>query len=133
MRTIFLIMIGGAVGTLLRYLISVGMKESLGSGFPFGTMAVNITGCLAIGVLGYMFAFRPGWQSDEMQPYRLAIMIGLLGGFTTFSSFGYETFQLLKDQQITKVVLNVAISNCLGLLAVWAGYTFADKMLFGQG
>jgi len=133
MRTILFIMIGGAVGTLLRYLVTIGMKHSLGAGFPFGTMTVNVIGCLLIGALGYMFAFHPAWQKEELSVYRLAIMFGLLGGFTTFSSFGYDTFALFKDKQVTKAVINIAISNGVGLLAVWVGYTFAQKWISGQG
>lgn len=124
-----LIMLGGAAGTLLRYLITEGMRITLGGGFPYGTLTVNVVGCLLIGVLGFLFTMHPPVRDHVPEAYRLAMMFGVLGGFTTFSSFGYDTLKLLQDGGggAVKAALNVVLSNGLGLLAVWAGYRAAAQ------
>ena len=118
---ILLIGTGGFTGAVLRYLASGLMHRLLtnGSIFPYGTFFVNITGCLAIGVLsGFAdsrLLFSPG--------IRLFIFIGLLGGFTTFSTFGIESFYLIQEKQFLLFGLNIVGQVILGLLAVWLGYT----------
>jgi CrcB protein len=110
---------GGALGSILRYLTGVFVHLTLGvSGFPLGTMLVNIIGCGAIGVLGAMFetrdAFGPGM--------RVFLLVGVLGGFTTFSSFAYETLVLVRDGAVLRAALNVVAQTTLGLLAAGAGW-----------
>jgi CrcB protein len=112
---------GGALGSVLRYLVA-GWGQRLTPGvFPLGTLLVNVTGCLLIGYLGTLFA-GPAVVREE---YRLALLIGLLGGFTTFSTFGYETWALLSDREWGLAGANVLLSNVLGLGAVWLGHRLA--------
>ncbi len=109
---------GGFLGSIARYLVG-GAVHQLASGpvFPYGTLVVNLTGCLAIGVLGALAEAR-GILSPEA---RVFLLIGILGGFTTFSSFGYETLQLLRDGEAFPALANVLLQVVLGLGAVWAG------------
>ena len=109
---------GGSVGSLLRYLVS-GWAQAWGNQiFPYGTLIVNLAGCLLMGfcastLLG-VYAIR--------EEYRAGIMIGVLGGFTTFSAFGWETFSMINEREFFNAGLNIAGNNILGLGAVWLGY-----------
>ncbi len=115
----------GGVGVLARYLIS-GWMQRFGSGvFPWGTLTVNVSGCLLIGVLSAFFA-GPQLVREE---YRVALLVGLLGGLTTFSSFGWETMALLNDGQLARAGLNVMLNNGAGLTAVWLGYRLTERMV----
>ena len=110
---------GGFIGSVLRYLASGWMHHIFKTdSFPVGTAMVNITGCLAIGLLG-------GW-TEHLQTFsphtRLFLFIGLLGGFTTFSSFGYETMALLRDEELFLAFVNVAMHLLLGFAAVLIGF-----------
>ena len=129
--TLLLILIAGGVGSLLRYLLTVAMMRWLAGGFPYGTLAVNVIGCLAIGALGCLFKLHPTVKHAVPEPYQLALIFGLLGGFTTFSSFGYDTLKLIQDQRFALAGTNIVVSNVLGLLAVWVGYALASKMTGG--
>ncbi len=123
MAKLLLIAAGGAAGAVLRYL-GAGWGQSLTTGpFPLGTLLVNILGCLLIGFLGAAFA-GPILVREE---YRLALLVGFLGGFTTFSTFGWETFLLLNDGQKWRALLNLLASNVLGVAAVWIGYRMAQR------
>ena len=116
-KTIF-IALAGLVGTLLRYWLSGFMARQYGETFPWGTMAVNLIGCLAIGAVFFLTEER-----FLVSPtVRTVILIGLLGGFTTFSSYGLQTFTLLRNGEFGLAILNVTASNILGLLMVWVGY-----------
>ncbi|HXH28122.1 MAG TPA: fluoride efflux transporter CrcB [Candidatus Polarisedimenticolia bacterium] len=109
---------GGAIGSMARYLLSGAVHRLLDRTlFPAGTLAVNVAGCLLIGFLGGLAETRGVLTAET----RLLLMIGCLGGFTTFSSFGYETFQLARDGQATLAAMNVGLQIGLGLLAVWGG------------
>lgn len=126
MQKLLLIAAGGAVGSVVRYALA-GWVQKLGSGaFPVGTLVVNLSGCLAIGFLG-MVLTGPWLVREE---YRVAILIGILGGYTTFSAFGRETYLLVADGQWTPAIMNVVLSNGLGLIAVWFGHRMGQK-LFG--
>ncbi len=126
MQKLLMIAVGGALGSVLRYALG-GWVQKLGNGpFPVGTLVVNITGCLAIGFLG-MVLTGPWLVREE---YRVAILVGILGGYTTFSSFGRETFLLAADGQWTPAILNIVLSNGLGLAAAWFGHRMGQK-LFG--
>jgi fluoride exporter len=118
MQNIVFIGLAGLIGTLLRYWISTVVDARSQSMFPYGTLTVNLLGSFAIGFLFFAFAdeflTRPG--------LRAALFIGLLGGFTTFSSFGIQTFTLLQNGQILRAGIYVLISNAGGLALVWAGY-----------
>lgn len=125
MGKLLLIFIGSGIGGVVRYALS-GWTQKLGNGnFPLGTMVVNASGCLLIGFLSAAFAGR--WLVRE--EYRLALLIGLLGGYTTFSTFGLETFALLNEGQYFSAMLNVMLSVTIGLAAVWCGYRLAETWL----
>jgi CrcB protein len=124
MRTLFWIACGGGAGALLRYLVSLGCQRLAGGVFPVGTLAVNVIGCLLIGFLGALLS-GPLLVRDEL---RLGLLVGLLGGFTTFSSFGWETISLLNDGEWSRAAVNVVGSNVLGLAAVWIGYRVAQQL-----
>lgn len=122
MRILLLIAAGGALGAVLRYLVS-GWGQRLTTGtFPAGTLVVNLIGCLVVGYLGALFA-GPWLVRQEL---RIALLIGLLGGFTTFSSYAFESFALLAEGRTGPAFLNLLVSNIGGLLAVWAGYRLAQ-------
>jgi len=117
------IALGGGVGAALRYVVA-GWGQQLTHGvFPLGTLLVNLVGCLAIGSLATVLS-GPLLVREE---YRLAILVGLLGGFTTFSTFGYETLVLLEGREWAQALLNLLLSNGLGLLAVLVGARLAER------
>jgi CrcB protein len=113
-----LIALAGLVGTLVRYWLSGFVAQQYGERFPWGTLAVNLIGSFLAGAM-YHLAEERFLISPTL---RTIIFIGLLGGFTTFSSYGLQTFTLLRDGEIGLATLNIAVSNVLGLLLVWAGY-----------
>jgi len=119
-KTIF-IGLAGLVGTVLRYWLSGFVARQYGETFPWGTMAVNLIGCLVAGAV-----FSVTEERLLVTPtVRAVIVIGLLGGFTTFSSYGLQTFTLLRDGQFGLAILNVGMANVLGLFMVWLGYVLA--------
>jgi CrcB protein len=115
---IILIGIGGFVGSVFRFLLSgfVHRLEPL-SEFPFGTLVVNIVGCLLIGLLNGLAETRQAIGPE----LRLFLMIGMLGGFTTFSAFGYETLALIRDAEVFRAMGNIFLHVFFGLVAVWLG------------
>jgi fluoride exporter len=126
MLRILLVGLAGLLGTLCRYWISGVVTRRYGEAFPWGTLAVNLTGCFAAGLL-FHFMQERGVFSETA---RAAVFVGLLGGFTTFSSYGLQTFTLLREGRVGVAALNVVVSNLLGLLLVFAGYA-AAKLLGG--
>ncbi|PIE69961.1 MAG: fluoride efflux transporter CrcB [Deltaproteobacteria bacterium] len=114
--------LGGAVGAMCRYVVS-GLATRLAGAtvFPAGTVTVNLLGCFLIGLLGSLIETRQLVSS----PMRLLFMTGFLGGFTTFSTYGYESFGLLRTGEIPAMVMNIGIHTLAGLLTVWAGYALA--------
>lgn len=110
------IAVGGALGAVLRYAVSGWTYDWLGTGFPWGTMAVNLIGALLIGFLWQLF------EDVAISPVvRSLIFTGALGAFTTFSTFALESFNLLRDGEIGLSLLNVAASDVLGLALVFLG------------
>ncbi len=123
MQKILMIAAGGAIGAVLRYVVS-GFAQRLTQGsFPIGTLIVNVAGCFAIGFLGGYFT-GPHLVRMEYRPF---ILIGILGAFTTFSTYGWETLHLLNNGRWEAVLLNVLMSNGCGLAAVWVGLKLAEK------
>jgi CrcB protein len=118
---------GGFVGSVLRYALSGLVHRAAGTAFPYGTLVVNVTGCLAIGLLGGLTELRQV-AGPEL---RLFLLIGILGGFTTFSTFGYETLALLRDGDLMKAVANAGLHLTLGLGAAWLGFAVAEWL--GRG
>ena len=123
MTKLMLIAIGGALGSVLRYGCAGWVQGASGGLFPYGSLAVNISGCLCIGFFG-MALGGPVMVREE---YRLALIVGLFGGFTTFSTFGWETFALINDGQWLKAGANLVVSNVAGLIAVWLGFRLAER------
>ena len=115
---------GGFIGAIARYGISGLVQRSAAlSSFPHGTLAVNMLGCLLIGIAVGLVDSRQVFGPD----FKLFAVVGLLGGFTTWSTFGYETLTLLRDAEYLRATANVAIHVMLGLVLVWAGYALASR------
>jgi fluoride exporter len=118
---ITLVGLAGLVGTLCRYWLSGAVARRYGEEFPWGTLAVNVAGCFVVGLLFHLLQER----QPAGETARAAVFVGLLGGFTTFSSFGLQTFALLRDGRVGFAAANVVASNLLGVLMVYAGYALA--------
>jgi CrcB protein len=115
---ILLIGLGGFAGSVLRYLVSgYAQQVSRSAEFPYGTLVVNVLGCLVIGFLSELAEGR-GVLTPEARAF---LVVGFLGGFTTFSTFGNETINLLRDGESLRGLLNVAAHLLLGLAAVYGG------------
>ena len=124
MYKILLIGVAGLLGTLARYWLSGWLDSRWGATFPIGTMLVNLTGCLAIG-----FLFHATEEKYLIDPViRTAVLAGFLGGFTTFSSFAVQTFNLIRDGEVFLAGANLLISNAIGLIFVWAGYAVSRNL-----
>ena len=123
MLLILLVGVGGFVGAVMRYLITTWVQDALHTfSLPYGTLTVNIVGCLLIGLLAGLSESRNLLGPET----RALILVGVLGGFTTFSTFGYETVQLLRDGESLAAFSNVGLQLCLGLVAVWIGYSVSQ-------
>jgi len=124
-RNLLLVGLGGGIGSILRYLTSTGMMQLWGPrDFPLGTFTVNIVGCLIIGLLAGLMLSRQALGPE----FRLFFMVGILGGFTTFSSFGYESIQLLQDGQFLLMLANILLNVTIGLSACWLGLSLARTL-----
>ena len=118
MGNILLIGMGGFLGAILRYWLSGRVQELSGSiSYPYGTLVVNISGCFMLGVLTWLVEAR-GFFTPEL---RSLLFVGLLGAFTTYSTFSLETLNLFTVGDTPRAFLNIASSVVLGLAAVWAG------------
>ncbi len=115
---------GGATGAVLRYLVSSGLHAVLGRGFPYGTLAVNTTGSFAMGVLFVLLIER----MDAGIELRAGLMIGLLGAFTTFSTFSIETLNLIEAGEQLKAGLNVLLSVTLCIVFAWMGMILGREL-----
>lgn len=125
MLPILLVGAGGFLGSILRYVLSGWVHRILDNPwFPYGTLVVNVTGSLAIGFLAGLADSRSLYSSEA----RLFVFIGLLGGFTTFSSLTIETFSLARSAQLLAAAMNVTLQIFLGLVAVWLGNLLARLM-----
>jgi CrcB protein len=116
---------GGFLGSAARYLLQGFVYRYLPADFPYATFIINVSGCYAIGFLGVlaqeMFLIGP--------TARMFLMVGILGGYTTFSTFGYETVELLREGSGLLAAANVAGQVVLGLVAVWGGAATARGLL----
>ena len=118
------IAVGGAAGSVLRYWTSVGVHAWAGRSFPYGTLTVNLLGCLVMGVLYVWLVERSG----AGPAWRAGLLVGLLGGYTTFSSFSIETVNLIEGGEPARAALNVALSLSLCLAGTWLGVALARQL-----
>ena len=118
-----LIAAGGAIGSIMRYAVQGWVQRFAGSTFPLGTLAVNVSACLAIGFLSGLFA-GPQLIREE---YRIGLTVGVLGGYSTFSTFGLESFSLANGGEFRLTMVNMLLSCGIGFAAVWFGYRVAEK------
>jgi len=118
MGNLLYIGVGGFMGAIARFWLSGRVQDLSGSiGFPYGTLAINLVGCFLLGILSYLIDVR-GMFTPEV---RSLLIVGLLGAFTTFSTFSMETFNLLAAGESVRALLNISSSVIFGLAAVWAG------------
>ncbi|MDP9115267.1 MAG: fluoride efflux transporter CrcB [Acidobacteriota bacterium] len=129
MNRYLLVMLGAALGGLSRYLVGTAVLQRFSTRypenvFPVGTVVVNVTGCFLIGILMSVFVAR----ADSNPNLRLLLVTGVLGGYTTFSSFAWESFEAVEKEQIWIGLANIVVSVVLGYLAVWCG-AWVTRML----
>ncbi len=120
MKSVLFVALGGAIGSVFRFKLSGWfLHETIGWRFPLGTFAVNVLGCCIMGVLAGLAVREDFFSADA----RLFLFTGIIGGFTTFSAFGLETFYLLRRDEIAVAGGYVVLSLVCGLLALWAGFS----------
>jgi len=118
-----MVLVGGGVGALMRYIAGMTIAARIGGRFPLGTLVINVTGSFLIGILMPLLTERfqphPNW--------RLLLVVGVLGGYTTFSTFEYETFRAVQDGGKWIGLVNVVASVVLGYVAVWIGSAIVGR------
>jgi CrcB protein len=115
---------GGAIGALMRFYASTGIYALFGRGFPYGTLFVNVSGSIVMGFLYVLFLERLE-ISPEM---RAALLVGVLGAFTTFSTFSLETLNLMENGEMMKAMMNILLSVFLCLAGAWLGVLFGRQL-----
>jgi fluoride exporter len=120
--------LGGACGSVLRFLVSTGIYQWLGRGFPYGTLTVNLIGSFLLGLLTEALVLQRVAIALE---YRTAILVGFIGAFTTFSTFAFETLYLLEQGSVSKAALNVCVSVIACVFVVWIG-VISGRYLFAH-
>ena len=130
MNQLISIALGGACGAVVRFLMSSGLYQWLGRGFPYGTLAVNLVGSFLIGLLTEALILQRIAIGVE---YRAAILVGFIGAFTTFSTFSLETIYLLEQGSFGKAGLNILVSVLGCLLAVWIGLLLGRSLFLYSG
>jgi CrcB protein len=124
MSQVIAIAAGGALGSVLRYGLSNWVYSLAGRGFPYGTLVVNVLGSLAMGILFVLMVERMGTSAV----WRAGLLIGVLGGFTTFSTFSIETFNLIEQGAMAKAAANMLASLILCVCATWFGVMLARQL-----
>lgn len=136
MREAMFVALGGSLGALARYGVGLAAGRLLGKGFPWGTLAVNVLGCFAMGIVMEVLLGLEAHAPEAITPaiklqaalWRQGVAIGFLGGLTTFSSFGADTLRELESGQPLVGLANVAANLLLSLAAVWAGMALMRAM-----
>ena len=123
MTKLLLIGLGGGLGAMLRHCIGVLMLRLAGGSFPYSTLVVNVSGCLFFGLLAAMFA-GPHALREEL---RGVLLIGLLGGYTTYSTFAWQTFNLAEEGEWARAFANLLLTTVLGFAAIWIGYRLGAR------
>jgi CrcB protein len=123
MNKYIFVMLGGALGAVSRFIVGTLVLKIYSAVFPLGTFTINVTGSFLIGILMMLFLNRPGINAN----WRLFLVTGILGGYTTFSSFEWETFTVLRGGAGAVALLNVLLSVGLGLGGVWIGATLSNR------
>lgn len=124
MMQLLLVGIGGCLGSICRYATGLAAQRLITTTLPVATLIVNAVGCLVIGIT--MGVIEAKGITDPT--VRLFMVVGFLGGFTTFSAFGYETFSLATDGRLAVAIANGITQMTVGLLSVWAGHTLATQL-----
>ena len=125
MFKILMVGMGGFAGSICRYLVSdLSQRLFTNAFFPYGTLTVNVIGCLLIGILGGLSETRQLFTPE----IRALILIGFLGGFTTFSTFGYEIFTITRDGQFAAALANLMLHLILGFGSVWLGFSMSKLL-----
>ena len=119
------IAVGGSLGAVSRYWMSTSIYQWLGFGFPWGTLAVNLLGSLAMGFLSELLVERIHLSED----LRIGLLAGFLGSFTTFSTFSIDVLQLGSNQSVLKAILYIMLSVLLCILGAWAGLLAAKQLV----
>ncbi|RYD86895.1 MAG: fluoride efflux transporter CrcB [Sphingobacteriales bacterium] len=119
-----LVFIGGGLGSVLRHAVNVISARQLGTGFPFGTLTVNITGSIAMGLFAGYFAFK----GDAAQSWRLFLMTGILGGYTTFSAFSLDAMLLYDRGQVGMALGYILVSVILSILGLFGAIMLVRQL-----
>lgn len=130
MNQIIAVAVGGSFGAVFRFLVSSGISQWLGRGFPYGTLVVNIIGSFLLGLLTEALIVQKVTFAHD---YRAAILVGFIGAFTTFSTFSLETLYLLEQGSLTKAAGNIFVSVTACILAVWLGLLCSRGLFFWSG
>jgi|SRR5271163_1300268 len=109
--------IGGCLGSILRFWLGSYIGGKLGTRFPYGTLVINVSGSFLLGIVFALLTARASWSPN----WRYLLLIGFIGGYTTFSSFEFETLRMIQDGQTGLGLLYVATSVAIGFVAVWGG------------
>lgn len=117
MNKYLMIGIGGFLGSVARYWVGAAIGNRMGTRFPYGTFAINITGSFLLGMIMTVLAERMNWNAN----LRYLVPIGFIGAYTTFSTFEWETFRSVQEGQLLVALLNVVLSVVIGFLALWGG------------
>ncbi len=124
MTQVFAIALGGAIGAVLRYWVSTAVYGLMGRDFPYGTLIVNVSGSLLMGLLYVLLVERLSLGVE----WRAALLIGVLGAFTTFSAFSMETVALIEEGERLKALLNILFSVTLCIAATWIGLATGRRL-----
>lgn len=130
MNQIIAVALGGSFGAVFRFLVSTGIYQWLGRGFPYGTLVVNIIGSFLLGLLTEALIVQ---KVTFAYDYRAAILVGFIGAFTTFSTFSLETLYLIEQGSLTKAAGNIFVSVTACILAVWLGLLCSRGLFFWSG